>query len=348
MSNLKQIAKLCNISEATASRVISGRGGVKAEKAERILQVAEALNYKRNMLAHAIRSGRSMTVAVLFPHISNSFYPQILQAISDVLDAANYGMFFSCPGHNSQRELLTIARMLERRVDGFVVAPVEESVNEEAFQDLRRRQSLPVVAIDQRYKNVRCDFIGVDDRGGAMMATRHLVELGHRQMASIALPLKTYTGAQRLLGFKDALLESGLALAPQAVVEGDNVGDMVAAGTQAVRVLRQQSPHFTALVCGNDYLAFGAILGLKLMGLRVPEDISVVGFADLEESRYSVPPLTTVSQPRYDLGRRAAELLLRRLAERSKQIIEEPTSTLLPAELIVRASTARVSTQKST
>ena len=338
-SNLQTIAELAQVSPSTVSRVLSGKNKRETAQGGRILKLAEELGYKRDFIAKSMRTGRTFMIGVLISDISGSFYPKIVLAIQDTLIEHGYSILLSNSKENAEREAKSLHNFVERRVEAIIISPIQDEVNENYFLELKKH-GIPFVVIDRHYPYVNCDFVGVDDRHGAYLAGKHLIGLGHERMGVIAGPLNTYTGKERLQGFKDALLEHGLELKQEYMVEG-SYSPGIGSGRKKVKELIAQARDITAIFCSGDPLAIGALRGLREMNINVPEDISLVGFAGIPETEFVEPPLTTVQQPMYEIGKESASLVLRKIEEVREGEEARKETRLLKTELVIRNSTAK-------
>jgi len=332
---VKTIAELTGYSPSTVARVVSGRGGVRKEKAEHILKVAKQIGYRRNFLAHSVKTGKSYTVGVLIPDISYPFYPMIVRGICDTLEEAGYMVLIANSYNIPEKEAKNIHTLLERQIEGLIIAPIQENVNKEYFHELNSK-NIPLIVIDRKYSYVKSDFVGIDDKYGAYLATEYLISLGHKKIGMITGPLDSYTGKGRFEGYKKAITQNGLKFRKNYVVE-TRYEEGEKAGYEAMKKLLKNSK-ITAVFCASDSLAVGAMEAIKEEGLKIPDDISVIGFADLFGSQYVNPPLTTVYQPKYELGVKAAELFLKRIKEKKKGKKSKKEEIYLETKLIIRNS----------
>jgi len=343
MVNIKTIAKLADVSPSTVSRVLSGKNKKTNSNTERIYEIAEKLGYKKNLLAKGVRTGKSYTVGVIITDISFSFYPEIIKGMEDTLSERNYALILKNTREDSEREKNAIHNLVERQVEGIIIAPIIENVNEDYFWELKKK-NIPFVVIDRYYPYINCDFVGVDDRHGAYIAIKYLIELGHRNIGIVTGPLKTYTGKERFEGYKDAFLEFGIKFNPEYVKEGiyGNYEEVIKIGMQKTKELIEKSPEITAIFYGTDILAIGGLKYLKEKGIKIPEEISIIGFADLIEARLSEPELTTVRQPKYEIGKISAEMILKKIEmKEGLNNRDEKKKIFLKTELVIRNSVAK-------
>lgn len=320
------VARLARVSPATVSRVLNNSHPVSAQTRERVLQAIEALHYHPNALARGLLKRQTAILGVLVPDVSNPYYSVILRGIEDEARLHGYSVLVCNTDRDPSRHVQYLRTLRERRADGIIVAGGQ--LDREAVNFLRRTE-MKVVAIGRHL--VAVPSVRVDNVAAASEATRYLISLGHRRIATITGPAGSLTAADRLEGYRRALAEAGIPFDPQYVVEGSFRAE---GGYEGTKHLFTLSTPPTAILAGNDRMAFGAIRALHEMGFRVPQDVSIVGFDDTLVARYTVPALTTVAIPMYDLGRKAAFLLFARLQGK-----RTPMVTVLPTELRIREST---------
>lgn len=311
------------MSISTVSRVMNGLDRVHPETRQRVLGVIEALRYQPSAYARGLATQRTHTIGFVIPTISDPFYLGIVRGVEAGAVAEGYSLLVV-----SQLTRMDETRVLElftqKRVDGLVVVGV--AVPPEVLAQLRA-QGFPVALLQQQ--NEPSTF-AVDNYGGARLITEHLLGLGYRQIAYIAGSDDTPDNAERFRGFNASLRRAGLAFDRALFVQGDF---LQGSGAEAVATLRARGVSFGAIFASNDQMAIDAILALRESGVRVPDDVAVVGFDDIPLARYVAPPLTTVRQPSYELGLEATRAVLAAL--RGEVL---PEGVILPAELVVRES----------
>jgi LacI family transcriptional regulator len=299
--------------------------------AERVAGVARALGYQPNPIASGLRTNRSRTVGVLIPDITNPVFPPIIRGIEDVFGAAGYTAILANTDNDVAREREVLASMLARRVDGLILAT---ALRHDPLVDRCLADDIPLVLVNRTVARRGVSCVVNDDALGSRLAVAHLARLGHRRIAYVSGPLDVSTGHARHRGFLAAMkaqglrADHGLVQVCQAFTEGE--------GRRAFRELWARHPDFGAVAAGNDMLALGCLDALRELGLRVPGDVSVVGFNDMPMVEKLDPPLTTVRIPHYRIGAEGARCLLARLRDRAAP----PERIVLHPELVVRASTA--------
>lgn len=326
---LRMVAKAAGVSPSTVSRILNGTARVSSDKEDAVNEAIRRLGFVPNPVARGLAGGRTLSIGVLTQTISSPFYGEALRGIEDRLEPAGYIPIFVSGHWHEPEELRAMEALMSRRVDGVIV--LAGRLPNETLA--RYAASLPMVVVGRTMAGPGVCSLEFDQRTGARLATRHLVELGHERIAFIAGDSAHRDALDREAGYRDALAEAGLVFDAELVTAGDYTE---AGGLLAINRLLDARRPFTAVFAANDQTAIGAALGLYRKGIRVPDDISLVGFDDLAPARYATPPMTTVRQSVYEMGAQAALAMLALLAG-------EPPQVDLPApELVVRESTRRV------
>ncbi|MDR5703272.1 MAG: LacI family DNA-binding transcriptional regulator [Armatimonadota bacterium] len=320
------VAHAAGVSPATVSRVLNSTHPVSAQTREKVLKAVKTLRYYPNALARSLLKRHTAILGVLIPDVSNPYYSVILRGIEDEARLHGYSVLVCNTDRDPSRLVQYLRTLQERRADGAIVTGGQM---DKASIGLLRETGMPVVTIGRHHASL--PSVQVDNIAAAFKATQYLISLGHRLIATITGPAGSPTSADRLEGYRRALSEAGIPLRPEYIVEGGFLAEGGYKGTKHLFTL--PSPP-TAILAGNDRMAFGAIRALHEMGLRVPEDVSIVGFDDTLVAQYMVPALTTVAIPMYELGRRAAFILFTRLQRK-----RAPMVVVLPTELRIREST---------
>jgi LacI family transcriptional regulator len=329
-AKLADVARVARVSTATVSRALTQPDKVKAATAARIRQAVQALGYVAHGAARALASRRTRTVGAVIPTLDHAIFANTTHALQKTLDEAGYTLLLACHEFDAAAEARMTQALIERGVDGLVL--LGTSHHPSVFQ-MMETHHLPYVltwALDASGKH---PCVGFDNRAAAIRMTRYLLELGHREFAMISgITEGNERAGERLEGVREALAAAGLRLPPERVVEKPYT---LPAGREGLREVLRAHPRPTAVVCGNDVLAIGALAECQSAGLAVPQQVSVTGFDDLEMAAVVAPGLTTVHFPTAELGVHAAQNLLARLGGR-----EAPARTELPVELVVRGSAA--------
>ncbi|MFJ6659459.1 LacI family DNA-binding transcriptional regulator [Streptomyces sp. NPDC091377] len=345
---ISDVAALAGVHKATASRALNPatQGLVNSVTARRVRQAAERLGFTPNSAARSLRTNRSSTVGVLIPDLTNPLFPPVVRGIEEALSARGYTALLANTDNDEAKERDRFEALRGRQVDGFIVATARR---EHTLLDRARSAGVPIVLVNRRTDGSLFPWVAGDDAAGTALAVGHLTGLGHRALGCLSGPQSMSTGVIRARAFRAAAEAAGLAPEATPVVVCDAYA--VAAGERATHEVLDRWPGTTAICAGNDLIALGALHAARARGLRCPEDLSLVGFNDIQFADEFRPPLTTVHVPHLELGAEAARLLLERLdageggrggdgaGERDPSAPVAKT-VLLPVHLVVRASTA--------
>src|ERR1700756_4560840 len=331
--DIRTIARAANVSIATVSRTINRVPTVNPEIAKRVWEVVDELDYFPNTQARALVSGRSKIFGLVVSEITNPFFPELIQGFEDIAVEHGYEILVSSTNHDPQRMSHCIRRMLERKVEG--VAIMTFGIEEPLLDQLAKR-NVPLVFIDVGPKRPGISLLKVDYPHGIRQGVQHLAVLGHRNIAFISGPATLHSAQSRLTAFSTSLKECGITPNPAWIVEGDHTMEGgIAAMERLLAASAKKMP--TAVMCSNDMTAIGVLHRLYRAGLRVPDDLSVIGFDDIPIAEVTTPPLTTVQMSRFDLAR-AAVAALRAHAENPNDPAAK-RDYKIQTDLIVREST---------
>ena len=325
---LELVAERSGVSPSTVSRILNGSAVVSDAKREAVERAIADLGFVPNPVARGLAGGRTLSVGVVTQAIDSPFYGIALRGIEDELDRAGYSALFVSGHWNAVEEARCIDTLRSRRVDGIIV--LTGRLSDSALRTCAK--TVPVVVTGRTLKAARLVSLNFDNVAGARMATEHLIGLGHRRIAFITGDPAHPDAVEREQGYRAALEAAGIAYQASLVVPGQFQEE---SGRVAMEDLLQTRQRFTAVFAANDQMALGASLALHQRGLRVPDDVSLVGFDDLAASMYSLPPLSTVHQPGYELGRLAATAMLQLLSG------VKPTVEVPAPRFIARESSAR-------
>ena len=304
---LERVADASGVSPSTVSRILNGTATVSVEKREAVDRAIARLGFVPDPVARGLAGGRTLSIGVVTQSIDSPFYGVALRGIEDELDGAGYNALFVSGHWSAAKEARCMEVLRARRVDGIVV--LTGRLSDQALRACAK--AVPVVVTGRTLKAPGLFALKFDDAAGARLATEHLLSLGHRRIACIAGDPLHPDAVERLRGYRQALEAAGVPFEPALVAQGQFHEE---SGRVAMEHLLDSAEHFTAVFACNDQMAFGAALALHHRGLRVPDDISLVGFDDLAGANYALPPLSTVHQPAYELGVLTARAMLQLLA----------------------------------
>jgi LacI family transcriptional regulator len=330
--SIHEVAKRAKVSIATVSRTINGIPTVTPQLSRRVWKVIEELGYYPNTQARALVSGRSRIFGLIVSEITNPFFPEIVQGFEDMAVEHNYEVLLTSTVHDASRMVHCVRRMIERRVDG--VAIVTFGMEEALFDDLKSR-NVPLVFIDVGPRLPRMSNIRIDYLHGIRQAVQHVAALRHEKIAFISGPLSLKSAVARQRAFSQSMEESGLAVDAQYLVEGNHTME---GGIAAMKRLLALSRGPTAVLCSNDMTAIGAMRESYDRGVRIPHDLSVVGFDDIRLAQFVTPPLTTVKMSQTEIARLAFNALLTEVQRKAP--LPAGSEYTLKTTLVLRDSTA--------
>lgn len=322
------VAREAGVSYATVSRVVNNEPYVREQTRERVLAAMGRLGYIANRQARSLRGGRSHTVGLLVLDLGTGYIGEIIRGIDAELAAAEYDLLLYTTHRHTAKESAYVTTLTQGLADGLLLVLPQ---NPAAYLETLRAQSFPYVLIDHRGMDDAAPAVAATNVQGGYDATRYLLSLGHRRIGFITGIMALRCSTDRLAGYQRALAEAGVAPDPTLIVEGDFNQP---SGYDAASTLLARPDRPTAIFASNDVMAFGAMEAARVLGLRIPEDVSIVGFDDIPQAASVHPPLTTVRQPLEAMGRVATQMLIAAI-ESSTQRDER---RILPTELLVRSS----------
>jgi DNA-binding LacI/PurR family transcriptional regulator len=329
--NIAEIAKRANVSTATVSRTLNQSGPVKATTARKVWRAVTELNYFPNSHARALVSGRSRLIGLIVSDITNPFFPELIRAFEALAAQKQYDLLLTSTDYDTSRMTACLRRMLERKVDG--VAMMTSEMDLSLIKELSKR-NVPIVFMDVGQMGPRMSHVSIDYGNGVRQAVDHVVGLGHKNIAFITGPLDLHSARTRRQAFVDGLRHHDITLDRRLVREGTHTAE---GGEKAMNELLKLGKGPTAVVCSNDWAAIGALHAIHAAGLRVPEDVSLVGFDDIPLASYTNPALTTVRMSATDVGSTAFQALFSLIAEGHV----EGDIYQVPTRLVVRESTGK-------
>lgn len=330
MATIKEVAEHAAVSVATVSRVVNKNGYVSDELRHRVMDAMKALDYKPSALARSLRRQESMIIGVLVPGIHQPFFAYLTFVIQKMLFASNYRALLCSSEEDAEKEAAYVDMLVHQRVDGVIVIPTGRG--SETIKPLLSK--IPVVLIDRDLPDLQINRILADNYQGGYAAAKHLLDLGHRKIAIIGGAAYNIALEQRTNGAKQAFRDAGLELDPSMIILHEQLEFDI--GFRTARDLLRRKDRPTAIFAMTDVIAVGILHAASEMGLRLPDDLSVIGFDDIPLASYVIPALTTIAQPIQEMGETAAKLLLNRLKTGTSEPYESIT---LDMKLINRRST---------
>jgi|TARA_B100000519_G_scaffold100400_1_gene87096 LacI family transcriptional regulator len=325
-----QVAERAGVSLSTVSRVLNGKASVNKVLKERVEKAVKELNYRPNSVARSLANNRTDSVGVLVPELNAPFFGDLMQAVESTLRAADKHVIISVGRNCLETEKDAVEFLISRNCDALIMHA--EALSDEYLLELNQSK-LPVALVNRQVEGLPEACTSLDNEKGGYLATRHLLELGHKDIAYISGPTDKCDASLRLEGHKRALSEAGLPINPQLIFNGDYSEED---GKIGLLELMARDMPFTALVCANDWMASGAISCARDLGMSLPHDLSVVGFDDVVFAHHVFPRLTTVSNPIAEMAEMSAKYILNKVYGQANnvQLYFEPS-------LVVRESTVK-------
>ncbi|MBN8822042.1 MULTISPECIES: LacI family DNA-binding transcriptional regulator [unclassified Spirosoma] len=327
------IARELGISKSTVSRALTGHPNVNAKTRQRVLDMAAQVDYQRNQLAISLLTNRTSTIGIIVPEFISFFFPKVIIGAQEELARSGYNVVICHSNESYETEVTNAKALLASRVDGLIVSHTKETRNFDHFRVFQRK-GIPVVFFNRVCEDMDVSKVTVDDYNGAFQAVDHLIKTGRRRIAHLAGPDTLTNSRSRLNGYRDALTQHGIAIDPELIISYDLNLDK--ANIYVNHLLNLPNPP-DALFTINDPTALEALNVAKRRGIRVPQDLAIVGFSDDPISALIEPGLTTIAQPVDELGKQAAQLLIKQLLADDERPASE--TIVLPTRLIVRGST---------
>ena len=329
MSTIRDVARQAGVSSATVSHVINGTRYVSDAVRQRVIAAMKELNYRPNAIARSLRSGNTNTIGLILPDSANPFFAELGREIEAAAFFSGYNVILCNSNGSVEQENSYINLLIEKQVDGIILDTEHEQIENLCSQI---PDGLPVVMVDRDLNNNPFDIVLCDNHQGGYVAARHFIESGFNRIAIIKGPAHLLSSHHRFDGYAAALAESGLNVQDELVYHGDF---RTASGFEAGSALLNQPHPPQAVFASNDMMAVGLIRAASVLTRRIPQDLAVIGFDDIEFGAYTYPSLSTIAQPKKEIAKRAVELLIDRFSNREKPCNRE----LIPAHLVIRDST---------
>lgn len=331
------IAHEVGVSKTTVFRALHNKGRIHPQTRQRILEVASQLGYRPNLVARSLRLQKTSTIGLVAIGLTGWFYSHVLEGADEVAQANEYGVLIACTYGYPHREREIVQMLLDKRADGLIIAPADPEENLDFYRQLVETH-VPIVFIDRYIPGLPVDYVATDNELGGYLATRHLLDLGRRRIVFVSTASRERRATSvvgRFNGYRKALAEFGISEAVELGPGAPDVAPEEEYAYSAVSHYLQQGGQLDGVFAVNDDVAYGTIRALQAHGLRVPEDVSVVGFDNQDTSAFISPPLTTVAQPMREMGMQAAHLVLEKANRGSTT---PPRQILLEPALVIRRS----------
>ena len=330
---IKDIARKLNIAASTVSRALKDHPAISPATKKAVIELANELNYQPNALAFGLRKRRTNTIGVIVPEIVHNFFSSVISGTEDLAYARSFNVIVCQSNEEFGREVLNTRTLMQSRVDGLLVSVTKETASFDHFRQVQQK-GIPVVFYDRIGEDIEASSVEVDDYDGAFKAVLHLIEQGCRTIVHLAAPEHLSISRERIRGYREALRVSGIPQKDNLLIPADNYES----GYREVKRLIEKKVEFDAVFGVNDMTAIGAMKALKEAGMKIPEDVALIGFSDYPAiTELLDPPLSSVFQPGYDMGLQAVEILLDMIENPNLQIVKK----VLPTRLVIRASSMR-------
>ncbi len=330
---IHDIARELNISASTVSRALQNNPRISLKTREKIISLANSVGYRPNTLASNLRNKRSNTIGIVVPLINRYFFSAVISGVEEVAFKAGYTVVISQSNDLADKEISIVHSMLANRVDGLIISIAMEPTNYEHLKTFRKK-NIPLVLFDRTIAEIDTNKIVVDDFMGGFRVTQHLIDQGYKRIGHMAGPQNLQTYLDRKNGYIEALSRNDLAYDESLVVTNSLRSDD---GIDAVRQLMGLPVPPDAIFCGNDTTALSSMIYLRDRGIRIPEDLGIVGFSNEPFSKVVSPSISTIAQPGFLMGQKAAELILHQIEHKDRSF----KTIVLPTELVVRESSNR-------
>lgn len=333
---IKEIARKLNISKSTVSRALRNSPEISEQTRQRVIELARELNYSPNPIALSLLKNRTHTIGIIVPEIDNPFFSMVISGVDDVAYSRGYHVMIYQSHESYEREQIDVRHIADRRADGLIVSVASQSLNHGHFEELQER-GIPLVFFDRASDKVRTHKVLVDDYEGAFRGTEHLIAQDCRRIAHIAGPMSLTISRNRFNGYRDALAKHKLPFREEWVVSAEY---SQSEGTDRAYQLMALRERPDAIFAASDRIAIGVHWALRQLGYRMPDDVALLGFSDLGISALLDPPLSSIAQPAFEMGRQAAELLLELIENKNTPASYE--TRVLKTTLMGRESSLKI------
>ena len=332
-TTVKDIANKLSLHYTTVSKALRDHPDISVETKYRVLSLAKELDYHPNSIAKSLKNHSTFTIGIIVPSIKVDFFSAVISGVEEVAYERGFNTVVCQSNEDHEREVTHVSTLISNRVDGVLISLAQTTKSGAHIRPFHKK-GIPLVLFDRVCEDINVDKVVVDDYGGAVQVARHLIQSGYRNIAHIAGPENTSVGRDRYRGYLDELKRDGIAIKKENIIVGGLQEDD---GVTAFRAFLSRKKIPEAIFAVNDQVAIGVYDEIKRNGLKIPQDVALVGFGNIKLSSYLDPPLTTVRQSPYKLGKAAAGMLLRRIE--NSEIKIEPKTEVIETELILRKST---------
>ncbi|MDD9269380.1 LacI family DNA-binding transcriptional regulator [Paenibacillus sp. GCM10023248] len=328
---IDDVAKMAGVSKTTVSRILNGNYSQATEETkERVLKIIRDLNYRPNPMARGLKQMRTNIIGIVLSNLSNPFWSRVLEGVEDTCRLSGYSLMVCNSNEDSEREAGLIEGLQMRQVDGIIVNPTVN--NKELYTEIVQKK-YPLLVINRRISDLDVDDVVVDNMQGARLAVEHFIQMGRRRpVCFVYEPEGISTWQERILGFQEAMRDNGLEVTEQSVIRVENAAGR--AKKSALDFFRQE-PDADAIFSTNNMMTLEILEGLKELGIEVPGRIALIGYDETVWAKHLNPPLTTIEQPAYEMGRIAAKNLIQRIGSKT---VRKPKHVVLKPNLIARSS----------
>lgn len=334
---IKDLARELGISPSTVSRALKDHPDISPDTKKAVNELAKKLNYQPNIIALSLRQSKSNTIGVIIPEIVHFFFSTIISGIEDVAYNHGYNVIISQSNESYEREVSDLKALFNSRVDGLLISISRQTTNVDHLKSVFER-GMPMVFFDRAVDEMFTSKIIVDDTDGAYQATKHLIEQGCKRIAHLAGPDNLAITKKRVDGYIKALGDNNMMVNEKMILHCQT--QTIEEGKEhAIKLLKGKNPP-DGIFCFQDLYAVGVLKAAKELGLKVPQDLAIMGFSNWQITTMTDPPLSTVDQPGYEMGKRAAELLLKEIEAKEGDFVE-PQIVTLPTRLLIRESSKR-------
>lgn len=330
MATMKQVAEKAGVSTSTVSHVINNTRVVSDDVRARVLAVIQELRYIPSAVARSLKNDKTHTIGMMIPNNSNPYFAEVIQGIEDASFKLGYNIILCNSYDDPKKQAAYIRVLMEKRIDGLILV---SSGSDQELTQLLADEGIPKVLVDREVTGVAADFIEADHEQGGYLATKYLLDLGHRDIACVSGPKDLLPSRDRISGYLRALKEAGVKFRMDCLVHSDFTSQGGFSAFQQLLALKNRP---TAIFASNDLMAIGGICAASEARVRIPADLSVIGYDDIALASFSTPPLTTIAQPKYEIGVLTARALVERIMDGNLPLRRE----MLQTKLVVRQSTA--------